>query len=180
LEVQQYGKSGESRNAFLEQLIIRKELADNFCLWNEQYDSFEGLQPWARNSLLLHAADPRDYLYSTAEFEQARTHDPLWNAAQMEMATSGRMHGYLRMYWAKKILEWSPDPATAFSTAIYLNDRYALDGHNPNGYAGVAWAIGGTHDRAWGERPVFGKIRYMNNAGCQRKFDTQPYIRKWI
>lgn len=179
LEVLHRQPPGPARDAFLEQLIVRRELADNFCLWNDRYDSFDGLQPWARHTLLAHADDRREYLYSAADLEQARTHDPLWNAAQSEMVTSGRMHGYLRMYWAKKILEWSPDPATAFTIALHLNDRYELDGRDPNGYAGVAWAIGGTHDRAWGERPVFGKIRYMNAAGCHRKFDTHTYIRKW-
>ena len=180
LEIQRRSQPGNARNAFLEQLIIRRELADNFCLWNERYDVFDGIPSWAGHTLLAHAKDQRAYHYSTAELEQARTHDPLWNAAQMEMVISGRMHGYMRMYWAKKILEWGPDPTTAFTTAIYLNDRYELDGRDPNGYAGIAWAIGGTHDRAWPERPIYGKVRYMNSAGCQRKFNTQAYIQKWL
>jgi len=126
-----------------------------------------------------HAGDKRDYLYSLNKLEQAKTHDSLWNAAQMEMKLSGKMHGYLRMYWAKKILEWTPDIKTALKYAIFLNDKYSLDGRDPNGYAGIAWSIGGTHDRAWFERPIFGQIRYMNNNGCQRKFDVSAYIARW-
>ena len=113
----------------------------------------------------------------STEFEEGRTHDPLWNAAQMEMVKRGKMHGYMRMYWAKKILEWTANPTDALETAIYLNDRYELDGRDPNGYTGIAWSIGGVHDRAWTERPVFGKIRYMNYNGCKRKFDVDAYIR---
>ena len=113
------------------------------------------------------------------EFEQGRTHDALWNAAQLEMVLRGKMHGYLRMYWAKKILEWTASPEEAQETAIYLNDRYELDGRDPNGYVGVAWSMGGVHDRAWGERPVFGKIRYMNLSGCRRKFKVDQYI-AWV
>jgi len=179
LEVKSRKAPSPATEAFLEQLIVRRELADNFCLWNDRYDSLDGIPPWARQTLRAHAADPREYVYSVRQLEQGRTHDPLWNAAQREMALTGRMHGYLRMYWAKKILEWSPSPAAAFKAAILLNDRYELDGRDPNGYAGVAWAIGGVHDRAWSERQVFGKIRYMNFAGCRRKFDTAAYIRRW-
>ncbi len=179
LEVNRLSGSGPDAGAFLEQLITRRELADNFCLWTDNYDSFDCAPAWARQTLLQHARDSRPYLYSTDEFEHARTHDPLWNAAQKEMVLSGRMHGYLRMYWAKKILEWSPDPATAFQTALFLNDRYELDGRDPNGYTGVAWSICGVHDRPWTERPVFGQVRYMNDAGCRRKFDTAAYIRRW-
>lgn len=179
LEVSLQSGSGPSADSFLEQLIVRRELADNFCLWNERYDSFDGAPAWARHTLLDHAKDPRSYRYEPAELEKAATHDPLWNAAQREMMLSGRMHGYMRMYWAKKILEWSPDPATAFQTTLRLNDRYELDGRDPNGYTGVAWAICGVHDRPWNERPVFGKIRYMNFAGCRRKFDINAYISRW-
>jgi deoxyribodipyrimidine photo-lyase len=110
--------------------------------------------------------------------ENANTHDDLWNAAQTEMVTTGKIHGYMRMYWAKKILEWSPSPEVALSNAVYLNDKYSLDGNDPNGYAGIAWSIGGVHDRAWPEREIFGKIRYMNYAGCRRKFSVPEYIRK--
>lgn len=165
--------------AFLEELIIRRELADNFCFYNDDYDQVAGFPNWAKKSILKHVADKRGYLYSLKKLETAQTHDLLWNAAQREMMVSGKMHGYLRMYWAKKILEWTPDAKTALKYALYLNDKYSLDGRDPNGYAGVAWSIGGTHDRAWFERPIFGQIRYMNDNGCQRKFDVPAYIARW-
>ena len=114
-----------------------------------------------------------------ATTEYSKTHDQLWNAAQFQMVERGKMHGYMRMYWAKKILEWSASPEEAMATAIYLNDKYELDGRDPNGYAGIAWSIGGVHDRAWSERPVFGKVRYMSSTGCARKFDVKKYIARW-
>lgn len=166
-----------SQESFLEQLIVRRELADNYCLYNPDYDNPAGFPRWARETLAAHAGDRREYLYSRDELEAAVTHDELWNAAQLEMVKSGRMHGYLRMYWAKKILEWTSGAAEAMEHAIYLNDRYQLDGRDPNGYAGIAWSIGGVHDRAWGERPVFGKVRYMNYNGARSKFDVAAYIR---
>ncbi len=168
----------DSKMAFLEELIVRKELSDNFCYYNEDYDKILGFPEWARKILEKHKKDKRDYIYSLEAFEYAKTHDPLWNAAQIEMVKNGKMHGYMRMYWAKKILEWSPTPEDAFAIAIYLNDRYELDGRDPNGYTGIAWSIGGVHDRAWAERKVFGKIRYMSFKGCQSKFDVQGYINK--
>jgi deoxyribodipyrimidine photo-lyase len=168
----------ESKEVFLEELIVRRELADNYCLRNPDYDSFEGLHPWAKRTLDAHRRDRRAFLYSEKEFERAKTHDPLWNAAQIEMTMTGKMHGFMRMYWAKKILEWTPSPEDAFRIANALNDRYSLDGRDPNGYVGIAWSVGGAHDRAWTERPVFGKIRYMNDAGCRRKFDVKEYIRR--
>ena len=163
-------------SGFLEELIIRRELADNYTFYNDHYDSFDGLQPWAQRTLNDHRSDKRDHLYTLEEWEGAMTHDPLWNAAQNEMLRTGKMHGYMRMYWAKKILEWSASPDEAIATAITLNDRYSIDGQDPNGYVGIAWSIGGLHDRAWTERPVYGKIRYMNDAGCRRKFDVTTYI----
>lgn len=166
--------------SYLEELIIRRELSDNFCYYNPNYDSFEGFHDWAKTSLNLHRDDKRDFLYSLEEFEHAKTHDDLWNAAQMEMVTTGKMHGYMRMYWAKKILEWTKSPEEALTFGIYLNDKYELDGRDPNGYVGLAWSIGGVHDRAWGERPVFGKVRYMNYNGCKRKFDVKNYINKYL
>lgn len=169
--------AGEDKDAFLEELIIRRELSDNFCYYQPRYDSIGGIPAWARTTLEAHRKDEREFLYSVDEFEYAGTHDPLWNAAQREMMSTGKMHGYLRMYWAKKILEWSADPESAISTAIRLNDKYSLDGRDPNGYAGILWSIGGLHDRAWGERAVSGKVRYMNAAGCKRKFDTGRYIK---
>jgi deoxyribodipyrimidine photo-lyase len=168
----------DNTEAFLEELIVRKELSDNFCFYNQRYDSWEGFPKWARITLDRHRSDPRPYLYTQKNFEDAATHDDLWNAAQMEMVLTGKMHGYLRMYWAKKILEWTRVPEEAQATAIYLNDRYELDGRDPNGYAGIAWSIGGLHDRAWPEREVLGKIRYMSYNGCARKFDVSAYIKK--
>ena len=168
------------RDAFLEQLIVRRELAINFVRYNRQYDRLEAGEPWALTSLKKHARDRRQYRYSVAQLEAAETHDPLWNAAQRQMATSGWMHGYVRMYWAKKILEWSATPAAAYALAVHLNDKYELDGRDPNGYAGIAWAIAGKHDRAWGpERPIYGLVRYMSYNSTSRKFDSRAYIQKW-
>jgi deoxyribodipyrimidine photo-lyase len=169
----------ESRDAFLEELVVRRELSDNYCLYNDHYDSTRGFPEWAKKTLSQHMKDKRSYLYSLEDFEGATTHDDLWNAAQMEMVKRGKMHGYMRMYWAKKILEWTGSPEEAMEIAIYLNDRYELDGRDPNGYAGIAWSIGGVHDRAWNGRNVFGKIRYMSYNGCKSKFSTDLYI-KWV
>jgi len=163
---------------FLEELIVRRELSDNFCYYNNHYDSPEAFPNWAKETLAAHLADRRDYLYTLEQFEKAQTHDDLWNAAQIEMVRKGKMHGYLRMYWAKKILEWSNSPTEAMKTAIYLNDRYSLDGRDPNGYAGIAWSVGGVHDRAWPERPIFGKIRFMSYNGSKSKFKIPKYIEK--
>ncbi|MFW6243724.1 MAG: deoxyribodipyrimidine photo-lyase, partial [Desulfovibrionales bacterium] len=137
------------KEAFLEELIVRRELSDNFCFYNPAHDSVDGFPEWAGKTLDAHRKDPREHVYSLEEFEQARTHDPLWNAAQMEMVTRGKMHGYMRMYWAKKILEWTASPEEAMHVAITLNDRWELDGRDSNGYTGIAWSIGGVHDRAW-------------------------------
>jgi deoxyribodipyrimidine photo-lyase len=178
LQIEKHVPETKSKDAFLEELIIRRELADNFCLYNTNYDSFEGFQPWAKKTLNEHRKDKREFLYSLKEFEDAKTHEDLWNAAQMELKTKGKMNGFMRMYWAKKILEWSNSPEEALSIAIFLNDKYELDGRDPNGYVGCAWAIGGVHDRAWQERDVFGKIRFMNLNGCKRKFDVDEYIEK--
>ena len=176
LTIQPLTEHEESHKSFLEEMIIRRELSDNFCYFNKNYDSFDGFHKWAQESLNLHRKDKRDYIYSLEQFELAQTHDDLWNAAQLEMVNNGKMHGYMRMYWAKKILEWTKSPDEALRVAIYLNDKYELDGRDPNGYAGIAWSIGGVHDRAWFERPVYGKIRYMNYNGCAKKFDVKKYI----
>ena len=165
-------------DAFIEELVVRRELSDNFCFYNTNYDNFDGLPNWSRESLEKHKDDTREYIYTIKEFEQAQTHDKLWNAAQLEMSKTGKMHGFMRMYWAKKILEWSASPENAISTALYLNDKYSIDGRDPNGYAGCMWAIGGVHDRPWGERTVFGMVRFMNDKGCNRKFNTKDYIAK--
>jgi deoxyribodipyrimidine photo-lyase len=163
--------------AFLEELIVRRELSFNFVFYNRAYDRFDGLPEWCRRTLLEHANDPRPYRYTRSEFEQAATHDPYWNAAQKEMVVTGKMHGYMRMYWGKKILEWSASPRGAFRTALALNNAYELDGRDPNSFAGVAWAFG-KHDRPWARRPGFGTVRYMNAAGLRRKFDAEAYVRK--
>lgn len=169
-----------NKESFLEELIVRRELSDNFCFYNKNYDSFEGFPEWAKKTLNEHRNDKREFTYKLEQFENAETHDELWNAAQIEMVTTGKMHGYMRMYWAKKILEWTETPEEALEFSIYLNDKYELDGRDPNGYVGCAWSIGGVHDRAWTERPVFGKIRYMNYNGCKRKFDVKKYIERFI
>jgi len=170
-------KSGPGSDAYLEELIVRRELSHNFVYYNNDYDKFACLPPWAVNTLTFHRRDKRQYLYSVEQFERAETHDPYWNAAQLEMVVTGKMHGYMRMYWGKKILEWTKNPRTAFKTALYLNNKYELDGRDPNGFAGVAWCFG-KHDRAWAERHVFGKIRYMNANGLKRKFDADAYVEK--
>jgi len=179
LEVERINGSEESKKTFLEELIIRRELSDNFCYFNKNYDSFDGFNDWAKTSLNLHRKDEREFVYNLDQFENTKTHEDLWNAAQKELMTTGKMHGYMRMYWAKKILEWTKSPEDALQIAIYLNDKYELDGRDPNGYAGIAWSIGGTHDRAWFERPVYGKIRYMNRNGAERKFDVNSYIKRF-
>ncbi len=166
----------EAKEAVLEQLIVRRELAINFVHFNKDYDSFESLEPWADRSLARHSGDHRPILYTDRQLECAETHDPLWNAAQKQMVLLGWMHNYMRMYWAKKILEWSPSIAAAYRRAVWLNDRYEVDGRDPNGYAGIAWAIVGKHDRAWFERPIFGQIRYMSYASTSKKFDCKRYI----
>ena len=165
-------------SAFLEELVVRRELADNFCYYNPEYDSVGSFPDWAKQTLRLHQKDRREYIYSLKELERAESHDHLWNASQKEMLCRGKMHGYLRMYWAKKILEWSESPAEALNAAIYLNDRYELDGRDPNGFTGIAWSIGGLHDRAWKEREVFGKVRYMSYNGMRSKFNVPDYIKK--
>jgi deoxyribodipyrimidine photo-lyase len=165
------------KDSFLEELIVRRELSHNFTHYNPNYDRYDALPDWALRTLNFHAKDKRAYLYTQQQFEDARTHDPYWNAAQTEMAITGKMHNYMRMYWGKKIIEWTKSPKTAFTIALYLNNKYELDGRDPNSFAGVAWCFG-KHDRAWNERPVFGKVRYMNAAGLKRKFDIDGYVDK--
>jgi deoxyribodipyrimidine photo-lyase len=164
-----------STEAFLEELFVRRELAMNFVFYNDRYDSIECLPAWSRRTLLEHQIDNREFLYSFRRLEWAETHDPFWNAAQKELVIRGKIHGYMRMYWGKKILEWSRTPATAYRTALRLNNKYSLDGRDPNGFAGVAWCFG-KHDRPWGERAVFGQVRYMNDKGLRRKFAIEAYV----
>lgn len=171
---------GNSIDALLEELIVRKELADNYCYYNPNYMSLEGAKDWAKKTLAEHQDDKREYIYSLAQLEDFQTHDPAWNAAQSQMRKTGKMHGYMRMYWAKKILEWSPSPELAVKHANYLNDHYSIDGGDPDGYVGVLWSIAGLHDRAWFGRPVFGKIRYMNYNGLKNRFDVEVYVKKWL
>ena len=173
-------KNRAAIESFMEELIVRRELSDNFCYYNSNYDSFSGFPDWAKTTLNDHKKDERESVYSKKQFEEAKTHEDLWNAAQNELVSTGKLHGYMRMYWAKKILEWSKSPGEALRIAIFLNDKYELDGRDPNGYTGCAWAIGGVHDRAWAERPVFGKIRYMNRNGAKRKFDIEKYISQYL
>jgi deoxyribodipyrimidine photo-lyase len=179
LEVEKAKSDTKSKEAFLDELIVRKELADNFCNYNPLYDKFDGFPKWAKETLNFHRHDQRDHIYTLEELEAGKTYDPLWNASQMELMSKGKMHGYMRMYWAKKILEWSETPEKALEIAIYLNDKYELDGRDPNGYTGIDWSIGGVHDRAWNERKISGKIRYMSYEGSKRKFDIQAYISKF-
>jgi deoxyribodipyrimidine photo-lyase len=169
--------SKATKEAYLEELIVRRELSVNYVNFNKNYDSFDGLPEWAKRTLLSHKKDPRDYLYSLKELENAKTHDPYWNAAQNEMLITGKMHGYMRMYWGKKLIEWTDNPEKAFKIALHLNDKYELDGRDPNGYAGVAWCFG-KHDRPWKERQIFGIVRYMNSDGLRRKFDADIYVQK--
>lgn len=165
-----------AKDDFLDQLITWRELSICFVTYNDYYDSIECAEPWAHKTLSVHASDKRPVLYTRKQLERAETHDALWNAAQKQMLYAGWMHNYMRMYWAKKILEWSPSPAQAYNTAVFLNDKYFLDGRDPNGYAGIAWAIVGKFDRPWFERPIFGLIRYMAASGAEKKFDIAKYI----
>lgn len=169
--------SEEDHDAFLEQLIIRRELAFNFCEHNDRYDEYECLPEWALETLSDHADDEREYTYTMQEFDRAQTHDPYWNAAQKRLVATGYMHNYMRMYWGKKILEWTPDPRTAYRSALTLNNRYELDGRDPCSFANIAWCFG-KHDQGWKERAVYGKVRYMNANGLERKFDMNRYLKE--
>jgi deoxyribodipyrimidine photo-lyase len=164
------------KEAFLNQIITWRELSVNLAHFNRNYDSFECGEGWAQRTLAAHARDTRPVLYTEKQLENAETHDPLWNAAQMQMVSTGWMHNYMRMYWGKKILEWTRSPGQAHQIAVNLNDKYELDGRDPNGYAGIAWSIVGKFDRPWFERPIFGQIRYMSGASTGKKFDSKNYI----
>lgn len=167
-----------AKASYFNELIAWRELSVNFVRYSAVYDSHECAEDWAKKTIAEHDGDVRDRIYAMEELEGARTHDELWNAAQIQMVEHGWMHNYMRMYWGKKILEWTPDVATAMRTCIYLNDRYSMDGRDPNGYSGIAWAIVGKFDRPWGSRPVFGKRRYMSGASTGKKFDSKGYIRQ--
>jgi len=174
--VKRHPRLKSAADEFLDELIVWRELSVNFVRYQPEYDSVACADNWARLTMAKHDKDEREVLYTLKQMEEARTHDQLWNSAQLQMVHYGWMHNYMRMYWAKKILEWTRDTPTAMKWAVYLNDRYFLDGRDPNGYAGVAWAILGKFDRAWGERPVFGKRRYMSGESTSRKFDAKSYI----
>jgi len=181
LDVRALKKYPNGTASYIEEGIVRRELSDNFVYYSqENYDELSTAAVWAQESLNLHTTDEREYIYSLKEFEQASTHDDLWNAAQMQLNIEGKMHGFLRMYWAKKILEWTASPKQALSIGLYLNDRYALDGNDPNGFTGVGWSVMGIHDMGWKERPIFGKIRFMNYAGCKRKFKVDQFVARYI
>jgi deoxyribodipyrimidine photo-lyase len=173
------GKMG-SIAAFIEECVVRAEISENFCFYNDHYDTFDGFPAWAKESLTKASTDEREYTYTYKEFRDAKTHDDIWNAAQKQMVTTGKMHGYLRMYWAKKILEWTKTPQEAMKIAVKLNDIYELDGRDSNGYVGCAWSIGGLHDRPWFGRPIFGAVRYMAESGVKKRGDTKAYIEKWL
>lgn len=179
LEVIKSNVSDENKESFLEELIVRKELSDNFCLYTKNFKDFSGIPSWAKNSLLSHKNDLRPYIYSDDELEQAKTHDKLWNATQIQLIKEGVIHGYLRMYWAKKILEWTTSPEKALEIAIYLNDKYAYDSPSANGYTSILWAIGALHDRAFIDMPVTGKIRRMTYDSLKGKFNVNKYIKNF-
>ena len=177
-QIREAGAPEEDVESYIEEVVVRRELAMNHVHFRpDTYDSYECLPEWARESLSEHASDEREHVYSLDALEQSDTHDPYWNAAMTEMRETGYMHNYMRMYWGKKILEWSPDPETAFERTLALNNRYFLDGRDPNSYANVAW-IFGLHDRGWKERPVYGKVRYMSKSGLERKADPDAYVEK--
>jgi deoxyribodipyrimidine photo-lyase len=170
------GASADDRASFLEELIVRRELSHNFVAYCDAYDRYEGLPEWARRTLAEHAPDVRPRVYDESDLASGHTHDAYWNASMREMRLTGYMHNHMRMYWGKKILEWSRSPAQAFATALRLNNRYFLDGRDASSFTGVAWCFG-RHDRPWSERPIFGKVRYMNAAGLRRKFEIGKYVR---
>ncbi len=174
----QAARADEQVASYLDELLIRRELTYNFVYYTPDYDQYSALPEWAKKTLGEHRADPRPHRYTHAELEAASTHDPYWNAAMQEMKLTGYMHNYMRMYWGKKILEWSSTPEAAYQTALAINNKYFLDGRDPNSYGNVAWVFG-LHDRSWGERAIFGKIRYLAASGLERKSDIDAYVR-WV
>ena len=180
LDVRSLKKYPNGTASYIEEGIVRRELSDNFVYYSrDNYDELSTAAEWAQDTLRNHTNDEREYLYTLEELEKSQTHDDLWNAAQIQLVSEGHMHGFLRMYWAKKILEWTKSPAVALRMGLYFNDRYALDGNDPNGFTGVGWSIMGIHDMGWKERPIFGKIRFMNYAGCKRKFKVDTFVSRY-
>ncbi|NNM67776.1 MAG: deoxyribodipyrimidine photolyase, partial [Spirochaetales bacterium] len=162
---------------FLDEALVRRELSVNFVYFQPRYNEFDTLPAWALKTLALHEKDPREFSYTESEWEKAQTHDEVWNACQKLLTATGTMPGYLRMYWGKKMLEWSASPREAFSLALRLNNRWAVDGRDPNSWAGIAWCFG-KHDRPWGERAVWGSVRSMVQQGLRRKFDVDAWLKK--
>ncbi|HSK99380.1 MAG TPA: deoxyribodipyrimidine photo-lyase [Rubrobacteraceae bacterium] len=177
LEIRGSGGPDEDVDSYLEELVVRRELSMNFCHYTPDYDAYSCLPKWARKTLQEHKDDKREYVYSRAQLESAETHDEYWNAAMKEMVHTGYMHNHMRMYWGKKILEWSNTPQYAYKTTLYLNNKYFVDGRDANSYANVAWVFG-QHDRGWKERRVFGKVRYMSAGGLDRKAKPAQYVEK--
>ena len=177
LKIRKASTSKENIDSYLEELIVRRELPINFVYYTEDYDSFSCLPDWAKETLQEHKSDEREYVYTRRQLEDAETHDEYWNAAMREMRHTGYMHNYMRMYWGKKILEWIETPEYAYKTTLYLNNKYFLDGRDPNSFANVAWVYG-VHDRGWTERQVFGKVRYMSAGGLERKAKPEQYVEK--
>jgi deoxyribodipyrimidine photo-lyase len=177
LEARRSETRKDNIESFVEELVVRRELSMNFVFYNDDYDSFSNLPGWAKETLREHKDDKREHVYTTEQLENAQTHDEYWNAAMREMVYTGYMHNYMRMYWGKKILEWSNTPEHAYRTTLYLNNKYFLDGRDPNSFANVAWVFG-QHDRGWTEREVFGKVRYMSAGGLERKTKPEQYIEK--
>jgi deoxyribodipyrimidine photo-lyase len=177
IEARKSNTKKDNVESFVEELVVRRELSMNFVLYNDDYDSFSSLPGWAKETLREHKEDEREYIYTTEQLENAETHDDYWNAAMREMVHTGYMHNYMRMYWGKKILEWTNTPEHAFRTTLYLNNKYFLDGRDPNSFANVAW-IFGQHDRGWKEREVFGKVRFMSAGGLERKTKPEQYVEK--
>jgi deoxyribodipyrimidine photo-lyase len=168
-----------SAEALLDQLCTWREIGFNMCWREANYDQYDSLPDWARSTLAKHAGDPRPNLYSLEQMELAKTHDPIWNAAQRQLVREGRIHNYLRMLWGKKILQWSPTPQTALQSLIHLNNKYALDGRDPNSYSGIFWCLG-RYDRAWGpERPIFGSVRYMTSENTAKKHSLKQYLQRF-
>ncbi|XP_050541647.1 deoxyribodipyrimidine photo-lyase-like [Daktulosphaira vitifoliae] len=172
-------KYSESVAAYREEAIVRRELSDNFCFYNPKYDSIKGAANWAQTILNEHREDKRKYVYTREELESSQTHDDLWNSAQIQLVKEGKMHGFLRMYWSKKILEWTDTPERALADSIYLNDKYSMDGRDPSGFVGSMWSICGIHDQGWREREIFDKIRYMNYDECKGKFDVNAFVARY-
>jgi deoxyribodipyrimidine photo-lyase len=182
LEARNASTKKDNIEAFVEELVVRRELSMNFVFYTPDYDSYANLPDWAKKTLEEHKNDGRKHTYTRKQLESAETHDEYWNAAMNEMVHTGYMHNYMRMYWGKKILEWSNTPEHAYRTTLYLNNKYFLDGRDPNSFANVAWVFG-QHDRGWTEREVYGKVRYMSAGGLERKAKPEQYVekvKKWI